>query len=220
MQVEVWSDYACPWCALGLARFEVARRAFAHGSEVTVVHRSYELDPGAWSGRDAAARRGTPSMEDAVARRYGMPVERVRALNEYLTGLAAEAGMVFAFDRVQLGSTFDAHRLTQASRGSSWEGALVRALFEARFALGRQLADHDVLRTVASEAGMPENLVGSTLDSDDFAAEVLADEAAAAAREITGVPHFLIGGAWGIPGAQDVQTLTLTLEHAWSRLPH
>ena len=37
---------------------------------------------------------------------------------------------------------------------------------------------------------------------------------------MTGVPYFLIGGAWGIPGAQDVQTLTLMLERAWSRLGH
>ena len=35
----------------------------------------------------------------------------------------------------------------------------MRRLFEARFAQGRQLADHEVLRTVASEVGMPEKLV-------------------------------------------------------------
>ena len=47
MQIDVWSDYACPWCALGTARLEIALRDFEHGDEVTVVHRAFELHRGA-----------------------------------------------------------------------------------------------------------------------------------------------------------------------------
>ena len=43
MQVEIWSDVACPWCYVGTARFE---RAVAQtGVDVDVVYRSFELDP-------------------------------------------------------------------------------------------------------------------------------------------------------------------------------
>ena len=45
MQIDVWSDYACPWCALGTARLEVALRDFEHRDAVTVAHRAFELDP-------------------------------------------------------------------------------------------------------------------------------------------------------------------------------
>ena len=44
MQIDVWSDYACPWCALGIARLDVALRDFEHGDAVSVVHRAFELD--------------------------------------------------------------------------------------------------------------------------------------------------------------------------------
>ena len=44
MQVDVWSDYACPWCALGLVRLKIALADFEHADEVTVVHRAFELD--------------------------------------------------------------------------------------------------------------------------------------------------------------------------------
>ena len=45
MQIEVWSDFACPWCALGLARLDAALQTFEHADEIAVVHRSFELDP-------------------------------------------------------------------------------------------------------------------------------------------------------------------------------
>ncbi len=63
MQIEMWSDFACPWCALGLYRLDAARRAFEHGDELAVVHRSFELDP-------AAPARRERSMEQAVAAKY------------------------------------------------------------------------------------------------------------------------------------------------------
>ncbi len=37
---------------------------------------------------------------------------------------------------------------------------------------------------------------------------------------MTGVPYFLIGGAWPVPGAQDVETLVILLRRAWDRLGH
>jgi predicted DsbA family dithiol-disulfide isomerase len=49
---------------------------------------------------------------------------------------------------------------------------------------------------------------------------VRADEAAAAELDVTGVPYFLIDGAWPVPGAQDVETLGTLLRRAWSRVDH
>ncbi|HXZ62290.1 MAG TPA: DsbA family oxidoreductase [Acidimicrobiales bacterium] len=217
MEVQVWSDFACPWCALGWARFEVARRAFEHGNEVTVVHRAFELDPAAAT---ELGRRTGLSMEEAVARKYGVPVAQVRALHDRLTAMGAEVGFSFDFDRAQPGPTFDAHRLARAACGTAAEGALVQGLFRARFSEGLQLSDHDVLRQVARDAGVSGQVADEVLGSDAYADEVRADEAAAAELDITGVPHFLIGGKWPVPGAQDIDTLTAVLARAWSRLVH
>jgi predicted DsbA family dithiol-disulfide isomerase len=213
MQIDVWSDYACPWCALGLARLRVAVGDFEHGQDVTVVHRSFELDRQA-----PASISGT--VEEAVARKYGMPSEQVRAGHARLTALGAEVGFTFDFDRVRLGNTFDAHRLTQAARGTEWEEALVLGLFAAHFGEGRQLSDHDVLRDVARSVGLPQDVTVEVLGSDAYAGDVRADEATAAELDVTGVPYFLIGGAWPVPGAQDVETLRVLLERAWSRVDH
>ena len=47
MDVEIWSDIACPWCYVGKRRFEAALAAFEHRGDVRVTWRSFELDPSA-----------------------------------------------------------------------------------------------------------------------------------------------------------------------------
>ena len=213
MDVEIWSDFACPWCALGFARLDAALADFEHRDEVRVVHRSFELDPRAPARRE----RG---MEEVVAAKYGTSVEYVRAGHARLEALGREAGVVFDFERVQLASTFDAHRLAQAARGHPSHDALVRGLFSAYFAEGRLLSDHAVLHDVATTAGLDAHLADKVLGGDAYADEVRADEAAATERGVTGVPYFLLNGAWPVPGAQDVETMGIVLRRAWSRVGH
>jgi predicted DsbA family dithiol-disulfide isomerase len=208
--MEIWSDFACPWCALGIYRLDAALEQFEHGEDFTVVHRSFELDPG------APARR-PQTMEQVLAARYGMSPAQVRAGHERMTALGAEVGMAFDFDRLQLGSTFDAHRLAQAARGTAAEDAVVKGLFGAHFSDGRQLSDPVVLAEVAAAAGLAPERTAAVLESDAYRDAVRADEEAARELDITGVPHFVINGKWAIPGAQDIETMGIVLRRAWER---
>jgi predicted DsbA family dithiol-disulfide isomerase len=210
VKIELWSDFACPWCALGIYRLDAARAGFEHGDEITVRHRSFELDPRAPAERPE-------SMEEILARRYGMSPAQVHAGHEQLRAMGAEVGMEFHFDRARLGSTFDAHRLAQAARGTAEEDAVVKGLFAAYFTEGSLLSDPETLRHTAAAAGMDADLVAGVLEGDRHADDVRADEAAARELGITGVPHFLINGAWAVPGAQDVDTLVTVLRRAWDR---
>ena len=56
------------------------------------------------------------------------------------------------------------------------------------------------------------------LEGGRFAAEVRADQEAAMDRGVTGVPFFLVGGKFGVPGAQAPETLLRVLDRAWSDL--
>lgn len=210
VEIQLWSDYACPWCALGLYRLDAAREQFAHGEAVTVVHRSFELDP------RAPARR-TQTMDEVLAHKYGMSPEQVRAGHERMTSMGRQVGMEFRFERIQLGSTFDAHRLTRAARGTPVEDALVKGLFAAYFTDGQLLADPEVLVNVATTAGMDADAARTVLAGDTHTDAVRADEAEARELGITGVPHFVINGKWAVPGAQDVETMVLALGRAWER---
>jgi predicted DsbA family dithiol-disulfide isomerase len=211
VRIDVWSDFACPWCVLGLLRLDAALDDFEHGSAFELVHRSFELDP-------RAPLRRERTMTEAVAAKYGLGTDQVRSGHVRMTSLGRDVGFTFDFERVQLGNTFDAHRLAQAVRGDPVERSLVRGLFQAHFTEGRLLSDRAVLRDVAAAAGVDGFLVEDVLQSDRYGSEVRADEAAAYELGVTGVPYFLIAGAWPIPGAQDTETLGIVLRRAWSRL--
>jgi predicted DsbA family dithiol-disulfide isomerase len=210
VEIEIWSDFACPWCALGLYRLDAAKAQFEHGDDITVVHRSFELDPHA-----PALRPQT--MEQVLAAKYGMSPAQVHEGHARLTALGQEVGMAFDFDRIRLGNTFDAHRLAASVRGTPAEEPLVKGLFAAYFTDGRQLSDREVLTEAGVAAGLDDDDVRAVVDSDRFAAEVRADEAAAQELGVTGVPYFLINGKWAVPGAQDTETLLIVLRRAWER---
>jgi predicted DsbA family dithiol-disulfide isomerase len=156
-------------------------------------------------------------MAEAVAKKYGLSADQVEAGHHRLTALGAEVRMEFHFGRIQLGNTFAAHRLARSSQGSGHEDALVKGLFAAYFTEGRLLSDPDVLLDVAQRAGLETDQARAVIESDAFADEVRADEAAAQELDVTGVPFFLINGRWPIPGAQDVETMLRILQRAWER---
>ena len=95
----------------------------------------------------------------------------------------------------------------------------MRGLFAAHFGEGRQLSDHDVLRDVAGAVGLDERT-----DRQGARGRCLQHARCEPTRrrpselDVTGVPYFLINGAWPIPGAQDVETMGIVLRRAWSRL--
>jgi predicted DsbA family dithiol-disulfide isomerase len=212
MQVEIFSDVVCPWCAVGKRRFEAALATFEHADEIDVVWRAYELDPNA-----PAQREG--DYAERLARKYGMSRDQAEAANERLTRLAAADGLDFHFERVRPGNTFDAHRLLHYAReaGPGLQDALKERLFLAYFTEGAAIGEPETLVRLAGEVGLDPAACAEILAGDRYADAVRADERAASDLDVTGVPFFVVDGRFGIPGAQDVDTFLRVLERAWAR---
>jgi predicted DsbA family dithiol-disulfide isomerase len=212
MQVEIWSDVACPWCYVGKARFEEALRRFEHRDEVTVTWRSFELDPGAPLEREG-------SYPERLARKYGVSVEQAQQMNDHMTANAAGEGLVVDFARIRAGSTFDAHRVTHLAATHGLQREMVARLFQAYFAEGELLSDPDTLTRLAGEVGVPQDEAAEVARTERFAEEVRMDEALAASAGIQAVPCFVIDRAIGASGAQDPAELLKFLEAGWERRP-
>ncbi len=212
MQVDIFSDVVCPWCAIGKRRFEAALGRFEHADEIEVVWRAFELDPNA-----PARREG--DYADRLARKYGMSREHAVAAHENLTATAAAEGLDFHFDRAQPGNTFDAHRLLHYARetGPGLQDALKERLFLAYFTEGEAIGDPETLVRLAAEVGLDRQQCAEILASDRYAAAVRADEREAHELEVTGVPFFVVDGKFGIPGAQDAETILGVLRRAWAK---
>ncbi len=209
MKVEIWSDVVCPWCYVGKRQWEDALSRFGHADRVEVVWRSFELDP-------RAPDRVELPMREVLKRKYGMSDDQARAANRRITDVAAGLGLEYHLDEVQLGNSFDAHRLVHLAAGQGLGDAMKERLFAAYFTEGSSIGDHDRLVALAAEVGLDPELVRSTLSGDRFAADVRADEARAAALGVSGVPFFVIDEAYGVSGAQPAEALLSALEQAWS----
>jgi len=206
--IEIWSDVVCPWCYVGKRNLEAALAEFDHADRVTVEWRSYELDP------TTPARVGL-SMDEVLARKYGMTSEQAVEANRQMTELAASVGLEYHLDRVQIGNTFDAHRLIHLASDSGRSGELKERLLRAYFTEGRAISDPVVLSELAAEVGLDPIRVDAVLAGDEFAAEVRADEARALELGSTGVPFFVFDERLGIPGAQPPDVLLRLLNRAW-----
>jgi predicted DsbA family dithiol-disulfide isomerase len=207
MQIEIWSDVVCPWCYLGKRRFEQALAEFPLRDEVTVVHRSFQLDP-------SAPRDHTVATSELLSTKYGLTPERVDQMQREMTERAAADGLDYHLDGQQSGNTVDAHRLVHLAAARGRQDELVERLYRAYFSEQRSVFDADSLAELAAEAGLDEAEVRDVLAGDAYADAVAADVAQAQAYGITGVPFYVLDGRIGVSGAQPVEVFTRALEQA------
>jgi predicted DsbA family dithiol-disulfide isomerase len=208
MRIDVWSDVVCPWCYLGKRRLETALEGFEHRDEVEVVWHAFELDP------NAPASHPEPSTE-RLAKKYGRSVEEMEQSQAHLTGLAAEAGLEYHLDRTKQGNSFDAHRLVALGAAQGRQAPVLDRVLRAYFTEGEPISDRATLVRLAGEAGLDEAEAASVLADGTFADAVRADEQAAQQIGITGVPFFVVGGKYGISGAQPVELFAEALRRTW-----
>jgi predicted DsbA family dithiol-disulfide isomerase len=209
MKVEIWSDIACPWCYVGKRRFEQALGRFEHRDDVDVVWRSFELDP------NAPRSAGMPQ-DELLATKYGMPIEQARSMNARMTSEASKEGLDFHFDRVQVGNTFDAHRLVHLAAETGKADAMKERLMRAYLTEGESLGDASTLQRLAADVGLDDASVRDVLGGERFAADVRADESRARSFGISGVPFFAIDERYGVSGAQSPDVILEALRNAYA----
>jgi predicted DsbA family dithiol-disulfide isomerase len=208
VRIDIWSDVVCPWCYIGKRRLEAALADFPHGDDVEVVYHSFELDP-------AAPRDATETARQMLARKYGMTPAQAADAQERLTALAAEEGMHWRHEESPYVGTRDAHRLLHLALREGRQQELAEALLHAYFAEARNVADHQVLRSIAAGAGLDAARVDEVLASTEFEDAVAADVQQAAAYGATGVPFYVVDEKYGIAGAQPTQLLREVVARAW-----
>jgi predicted DsbA family dithiol-disulfide isomerase len=209
VQVEIWSDVVCPWCAIGKRRFETALARFEHREEVAVRWRSFELDP-------AAPRERPGPLREHLAAKYGATPAQAQEMIDRMTGTAAADGWAFRLDRARGGNTADAHRLLHLAADRGVQDAVKERLLTAYLVDGEPIGDPDALARLAAEAGLDPAEARAVLASDRYLDAVRADEAQARAHGITGVPFFVVDARYGVSGAQPADALLDVLRTAWT----
>jgi predicted DsbA family dithiol-disulfide isomerase len=214
LDVQIWSDIACPWCFVGKRRLEAALADFPHAGEVEIHWRSFELDPSAPRRRDDGK-----TYAERLGAKYGRSVAQAQGMIDNMTATAAKDGIEMRFDIAQSGNTFDAHRLVHLAEQHGKGDAAKERLFRAYMTEGQNVGDPDTLVRLGAELGLPEADVQLAIESGAFTREVRADEAEARELGISGVPFFVFAGKYGVSGAQPAEALLQVLTKVWAELP-
>ncbi len=209
MKVEVWSDFACPFCYIGKQQLEAALDQFAHKDDVKIVYRSFELD-------QHAPRDVDHDVHDMLVAKYGMSRGQAIAMNEKLGNQAKEVGLSFQFDALILTNTFDAHRLAQYAAKQGKANPMAQELYRAYFTDSLHLGDHETLAELAVKVGLDREEALKVLAGTDYSAEVRADEEEASRLGVRGVPYVVIDRKYAVSGAQPSDKFLNALQTAWN----
>ena len=213
MQVEIWSDVACPWCYIGKARFEKGLSEFEHKDEVEVVFRSFELDPNRPEGE-------TAPVIGMLAKKYGMSEAQARQAEQRVADNAHSEGLEYLAEARDSGNTFAVHRLLHFAKAKGVQNALIDLTYRANFAEERSIYNRERLLELAVEAGLDRDEAAQVLDDPRaYADEVRRDEREAQELGANGVPFFVLDRRYGVSGGQPAEVFKQALAEAWNTRP-
>lgn len=197
MKVLIFSDVVCPWCYLGVVRFEraAALHTILTGEAIDISLRAFQLDPEAPAG-------AVPTL-DYYEQKFGGP-ERADEIVDQIVAAGRITGIDFNFAEAVRGNTFDAHRLLTwaEAAGPGIQRELAHELWRAYFLEGADISDHDTLAARAGIVGLDIDRADDILAGDEYADEVSLQLDAAGAMGVSSVPTILVEGQYSIQGAQ------------------
>lgn len=203
VHIDIVSDIACPWCAIGYARMEQAMAELADELDFDIEWHAFELNPDKSSD-------GEPILQ-ALSRKYGRSPEQMEeAQNEMMT---LAHGLGLNFTRLQercTRNTFNAHRLVAWASEQNCQTTLSKALFDAYFGRAEDISDNDVLVQCAESIGLDGAAARRMLEDGDYAESVLRDEARYQNGGISAVPAYVVNQQYLISGAQPPEYLVQT----------
>ncbi|WP_114418265.1 DsbA family oxidoreductase [Marinospirillum perlucidum] len=205
VKIDIVSDIACPWCAIGYARLEEAMRQLEGEMEFQVEWHAFELNP------DPSAE-GEPILE-ALSRKYGRSEEEMEGIQSQMQEIAQGLGLDFsALQERHTRNTFDGHRLVKWAAEAGLQTPMKKALFTAHFGQDAKISDPQVLAELAQTVGLDAQAAEEILAGDAYSQAVRDDEARWQEAGVSSVPAYIINQRYLISGAQEPQTLVKALQ--------
>lgn len=200
LQIDIVSDIACPWCAIGYARLARAMEELKNEMAFTIEWHAFELNPDPTGD-------GEPILP-ALSRKYGRSEDDMRANQSQMMDIARGLGL--NFEKLQerhTRNTFNAHRLVKWAGEQGRQTEMKMAFFDAYFGQAQNISDADVLVTCVESIGLDGRQAREILASDRYADAVREDEARYQQAGVSAVPAYIINQKYLVSGAQEPETL-------------
>ena len=201
VKIDFVSDIACPWCAVGLGALEQALSQLGDQVQVELHFQPFELNP--------QMPVGGQDVIEHLVEKYGVGPKQVRENQEQIRKRAAEVGFAFHPEgRKWVYNTFDCHRLLHWAGlefGAQAQHRLKRELLVTYFQLAVDLDEAQNLLDAVNRAGLDSKRASDILATDEFAADVRAQQMKYTAMGIHSVPSIIINDKYLLQGAQPAE---------------
>ncbi|MGA4515894.1 DsbA family oxidoreductase [Solibacillus silvestris] len=204
MKIEIFSDFACPFCYIAKTKLFQAIEQLNLGEETEVVYRAFEISP-------AASKTETLSYVDSIFKKKNNDLRKTEEFMEALQMHAQDVGVVFNFDKIVLANTKNAHRLTKLAKLYEKELEFVDVVMEHYFAEGLNLNDTESLLTICEQIGIDRNMAQKIITEEQFTEELVLDRYEAQQLQIKIIPFFVFEDHYGIRGVEPMEVFTNTL---------
>lgn len=213
VRIDVVSDVACPWCAIGVKTLENALKAIQGSINVQVHLQPFELNPD--------MPEGGQEVLTYLSRKYGTSVEQVKANQQRIYDRGREVGFDFHPEgRKNVYNTFNCHRLihwASTEYGPEQAFSLKKALLAAYFTYADNMDDVQTLINAVQAASLDTDRAAQILASDEFSQEVRAAQTRWKMMGIQGVPAFILNNKFLVEGAQPEENLVAAIRQAHER---
>ena len=145
LQIDIWSDIACPWCYIGKHRIEDALK-LVPDVPVEVHWRPFFLNN--WVPREGISR------DEYLTAKFGS-VEAYKGIAGRVVAAANEEGLTYHPELVKRQpNTIDCHRLIHWAEAKGKAAEMKQRLMELYFRDGGDLTDSNVLVQAAADVGL------------------------------------------------------------------
>jgi len=189
IELEVFTDYVCPWCYLGDNRVKKLKREY----NITVKVTHFPLHP------------ETPAEGKSLADLFGRGPEELKARHEQMQGLMNAEGLPYS----QRSHTYNSRLAQEIGKWAETQPggeAIHDKFFEAYFVERRNVGDVEVIIDVVRAAGLDEAEARAVIADRRFKEAVDEDWAKSRAIGVSGVPTF-VSDSKGVVGAQPYEVL-------------
>lgn len=208
-QVEIWSDIMCPFCYIGKRKFENALAESDYKDEVEIIWKSYQLSPD-------LVTNPNQNIHQYLAEHKNVSLEQAKGMNDHVTRMAAQEGLVYKMDKAIPANSLKAHQLSHLAAQHGLQNQMEELLFAAYFTQGKNIDDVEVLVNLGVSAGLEEAEIREALEKEIYKNAVLEDIETAMQIGVRGVPFFVFDRKYAVSGAQAKEAFMQTMEAAFN----
>lgn len=198
MKIEIFSDFACPFCYVGKHRLEQAIHELGMEEQVELEFKAYQLNPNA----------DRVESKPLINEKQLATAEKLEAIEAH----AAEVGLTYDMEKVLVGNTENAHRLAKWAKTFGRDAAFIEETMHRYFTKGLNVNSIEQLLAIVAHVELPVAEARAVLeDGNAYQEELAADRYDIQQIPVTSVPFFVFENRYGIKGAEPLRIFKETL---------